>query len=66
MADQDYLKITEVSKQFYMWESTCRAQKTMSEAEYKLWTLRINLIIAQQLSVLSSHMGKVVGLKKDQ
>lgn len=60
LEEKDYLKITSVSKEFYMWESTCKDQKKMSEAEYKLWTLKIQLIIAQQLSVVSGYLGKIV------
>ncbi len=63
--EKDYYRITEVSKEFYMWEAGCKDQRKMSEAEYKLWTLRIQLIIAQQMSVLSSHLKTVVSLRKD-
>ncbi len=63
LEERDYLKITEVSRQFYMWEATCKEKKAMSEAEYKLWALKIQLIMAQQLSVLSGHLRTVVGLK---
>jgi hypothetical protein len=58
----DYYKITAMTEAFRRYDDSAKNVKpglTFQE-EQKQWELRFLLAIAQQLSVVSSHLGKIV------
>ena len=74
---KDYFLITGMTEEFRKWDAETRRMNTnpgegpndkgwqsMTLVQARLWELRIQLAIAQQLSVISSHLGQIVGQSK--
>ena len=55
----DFYKITEMSARFRDWQGEQKALDSPMQ-EIQLWQARFMLAIAQQLSVVASHLGKIV------
>jgi hypothetical protein len=71
---KDYFLITGMTEEFRKWDKETRGMNTnpgegpndkgwqsMTMIHARLWELRIQLAIAQQLSVISAHLGQIVG-----
>lgn len=66
---KDFYLITGMTESFRAWDKSLkatgsRAQTEACEAEARVWELRFQLAIAQQLSVISAHLGQIVGESK--
>jgi hypothetical protein len=55
---KDFYRITEISAEFEQWQSTRPLDNPMQEIQ--LWQAQFLLAIAQQLSMVASHLGKIV------
>jgi hypothetical protein len=56
---KDFYKITDLSLHFKAWQSEQKPLDSVMH-EIQLWQARFMLGIAQQLSVIASHLGKIV------
>ena len=56
---KDFYKITDLSEVFQKWQSEQRSPDSPMQ-EIQLWQARFMLAIAQQLSVVAAHLGKIV------
>jgi hypothetical protein len=67
---KDYYLITGMTESFRAWEKrSTEGTKTPQDVEIlmaqgRVWELRFQLAIAQQLSVISSHLGQIVESSK--
>jgi len=57
----DYYKITLMSEKFRKWDADNSAEQLTRVERMKMWELRFMLSIAQQLSMVAAHLGKIVG-----
>jgi hypothetical protein len=55
---KDFYKITDLSEKFSTWQSEQKAFDNPMH-EIQLWQARFMLAIAQQVSVVASHLGKI-------
>jgi hypothetical protein len=64
MSEQkDYYNVRAMSAQFRKWDGD-RAPEEQKPQNIKLWELRFQLAIAQQLTIISAHLGAIVGKAK--
>lgn len=57
-----YAKVTELSEQFEAWEQKKEHPNASQPIaiDYLFWQARFQLVIAQQLTMISQHLGKIV------
>jgi hypothetical protein len=67
MKEKDFYSIAEMSDDFKMFEQSSikRNIERTDMTEIQLWQARFMLAIAQQLSVVSAHLGKIVRKAED-
>jgi hypothetical protein len=59
---KDYAKVTEVSAHFNDWLADMRGStKPVTSQDILVWQAKFQLIIAQQLTIIAGHLGKIVG-----
>jgi hypothetical protein len=65
---KSYFLLTGMSSHFRLFEDKLKKEnREMSDDEYRMWNLRCQLAQAQQLSMISTALGKIVGFTlKDQ
>jgi len=61
---KDYTKITDMSAEFNSWHVQRCGQSFDDTAknaawEARMWELRFMLVIAQQMSIVAQHLGKI-------
>lgn len=57
----DFYKITDLSEEFKRWEDDPESVKVLPvQTEVQLWQAKFMLAIAQQLSIVASHLGKII------
>ena len=61
---KDYVKITELSAEFNSWHAQRGGQSFDDTAknaawEARMWELQFMLAIAQQISIVAQHLGKI-------
>ena len=56
---KDFLKVTEFSAAFNEWYSKASEAEITALALLR-WQVRAQIIIAQQLTIVSQHLGKIV------
>jgi hypothetical protein len=61
--NDDYFKITDLSKDFKAWKES-KYQST-PQTDVQLWQAMFMLAIAQQVSIVASHLGKIVRTAKE-
>lgn len=61
---KDFFKVTEMSGSFRVWCQT-RKDEDMKAVELRLWELKFQLTIAQQLTIIAGHLGTIVGKSKE-
>lgn len=64
---KDYYKISTLSEDFRSWLRVDLEgrEKITTQTEVQIWQAQFMLAIAQQLSVIASHLGKIVGKAED-
>ena len=63
---KDFYKITELSNRFHDWKRNDPPKDPLPvQTEIQYWQACFMLAIAQQLSVIASHLGKIVGKAED-
>lgn len=65
---KSYFLVTGMSSAFRLFEDKLKKEnREMSEDEFRMWSLRCQLAQAQQQSMISTALGKIVGFTlKDQ
>ena len=62
--DKDYFNIAAMTAAFRKWDELIKKGEVTPES-IQLWQVRAQLAIAQQLSVISGHLGKIVQRAKE-
>jgi len=62
---KDFYKVTDLTKIFQGWESENQNSLETPMLEIQLWQARFMLAMAQQLSMIASHLGKIVRKAED-
>jgi hypothetical protein len=55
--EKSYFKITELSREFDEWEATIN---NPAQTDIQIWQVKMMLAIAQQLTMVAKHLGKIV------
>lgn len=55
---KDFYKVTDLSEWFRTWTAEQRDPKA---ADWLMWQARFQCAIAQQLTIIAGHLGKIVG-----
>lgn len=64
---KDYYKVTELSERFEVWQNAnadgLRQERYVTQA--LMWQARFQCAIAQQLTIIAGHLGRIVGKAED-
>lgn len=56
---KDYTKVTELSREFAEWKEKVPVKQRAS-VDLLQWQIEFQLCIAQQLTIIAQHLGKIV------
>lgn len=59
---KDYTRVTALSEEYRSWRTSVRSPTSQ---EILMWQAEFQLVIAQQLTIIAGHLGKIVKTAED-